>query len=99
MAAAECMLVCGKLFDHMTRHCNRSRESVVIERLARLLAYRTYDWCLIWFNVRDEVTTNPIIWGGLRDASRLRHLSQCLLIVAWLANSLAGRIDIWLPTA
>ena len=67
MAAAECMLVCGKQFDHMTRHCNRSRESGLIERLARLLAYRTYDWCLIWFSVRDEVTTNPIIWGGLGD--------------------------------
>ena len=67
MAAAECMLVRGKQSDHMTRHCNRSYDSGLIERSARLLAYQTYDWCLIWLSVRDEDTTNPIIWGGLGD--------------------------------
>ena len=65
MAAAECMLVRSKQFDHMTRHCRQSRDSGLIERSARLSACQTYDCRLIWYSVRDEVTTNPIIWGGL----------------------------------
>ena len=33
-------------------------------------------WCLIWFSVRDEVTTNPTfaIWGGLGDVLTSAHL-------------------------